>query len=44
MLGIYHMIDYNCNRTFLMETQDEVTGGLAKWPSLRPGETCFWYT
>ena len=37
MLGLYELTDSSCNRGYLLETQDEVVGGFAKWPDNSPG-------
>ena len=38
MLGIYEFTDFHCNHSFLMETQDPMIGGFAKWPGTTPGK------
>ena len=37
MLDVFELSDPILNRGFLMETQDEMVGGFAKWPDNTPG-------
>ena len=37
LLGVYDMTNSTYNRAYLMETQDEMIGGFAKWPENNPG-------
>uniref|UniRef100_A0A069DTC3 Geranylgeranyl transferase type-1 subunit beta n=1 Tax=Panstrongylus megistus TaxID=65343 RepID=A0A069DTC3_9HEMI len=36
MLNFFEMVDYNENRSFIMTTQDKLTGGFAKWKDSEP--------
>ncbi|XP_048734920.1 geranylgeranyl transferase type-1 subunit beta-like isoform X2 [Ostrea edulis] len=36
LIDAYHLSDAQCNRGFLMETQDAITGGFSKWPDHTP--------
>ncbi|XP_013385112.1 geranylgeranyl transferase type-1 subunit beta [Lingula anatina] len=36
LLDIYSMVDKACNRGFILETQDNIVGGFAKWPDHTP--------
>ena len=37
LLDMFHMTDSPCNRGYLMDTQDPLLGGFAKWPDNTPG-------
>lgn len=32
ILDAFHLTDYNANRSYIIETQETVVGGFAKWP------------
>lgn len=36
MLGCYNLVNYEMNRGYVLSTQNEITGGLAKWTSNVP--------
>ncbi|KAL5004408.1 hypothetical protein ScPMuIL_017864 [Solemya velum] len=36
ILGIYDKTDFHCNRSFVLQTQDDIVGGFAKWPGHTP--------
>ncbi|XP_074649953.1 geranylgeranyl transferase type-1 subunit beta-like [Tubulanus polymorphus] len=36
LLGMFEMTNYEFNRSFVLETQDEVIGGFSKWPDNTP--------
>ncbi len=36
-MDMFHMTDSVCNRSYLMDTQDRIIGGFAKWPDNTPG-------
>jgi len=36
ILSVYELTDMNSNREFILETQDAITGGFAKWPGHTP--------
>ncbi|XP_071965116.1 geranylgeranyl transferase type-1 subunit beta-like [Antedon mediterranea] len=36
LLDMFHLIDANCNRTYILSTQDESMGGFSKWPQYHP--------
>jgi len=36
ILNSLHLVDTNENRSFVLTTQDEVTGGFSKWPDTSP--------
>ncbi len=38
ILSIYSMTNPTFNRSFILETQDDVVGGFSKWPQNTPGE------
>jgi len=37
LLDSYTFVNQECNRAYLMDTQQPVTGGFSKWPSHNPG-------
>ncbi|XP_064621057.1 geranylgeranyl transferase type-1 subunit beta-like [Lineus longissimus] len=36
LLGLFEMTNFEFNRSFVLETQDDVIGGFAKWPENSP--------
>ncbi|XP_045216275.2 geranylgeranyl transferase type-1 subunit beta-like [Mercenaria mercenaria] len=36
LLDSYNFVNCQCNRAFLMDTQQHITGGFSKWPSHNP--------
>ncbi|KAL4227825.1 Geranylgeranyl transferase type-1 subunit beta [Mactra antiquata] len=36
LLDCYNFVNSECNRAFLMDTQQPITGGFSKWPSHNP--------
>lgn len=36
LLGAYRFVNSECNKAFLMDTQQPITGGFSKWPSHSP--------
>ncbi|GLH16099.1 Geranylgeranyl transferase type-1 subunit beta [Gryllus bimaculatus] len=42
LLGVYHFVDYESNRNYILSTQDAISGGFSKWWDTRadPLHTC----
>ncbi|XP_046400376.1 geranylgeranyl transferase type-1 subunit beta [Ischnura elegans] len=36
LLGIFHLVDYQQNKDYLLSTQDPITGGFSKWVDSSP--------
>ena len=37
LLGMFELVNASCNRYYLVQTQDKLTGGFSKWPDNSPG-------
>ena len=37
LLDAYDLVDFACNRGFILSTQDDTVGGFAKWMDYHPG-------
>lgn len=38
LLGFGDMVDSGWNRSYILSTQSDITGGFSKWPDCHPGE------